>query len=200
MEKVLIYIKHHLGFLWRIVEWVNGSIFFLLFNSKMQKVLQEVISEFISHPIAYRVLIESDAQELANLINSQEAEDLKYFNPHGFDKVSLRKQFKNPAFLMLGSFDGNILIGYFFLRFFANKKCFVGRIIDRPYRGIGIGAVMNRIMYETAWRMGFRCLSTISKNNQLVISAHAKNPSMKVLSELPEDYLLVEFVREKTKL
>ena len=96
---------------------------------------------------------------------------------------------------MMGAFDKERLAGYFFLRFFASKKCFVGRIIDKPYRGKGIGNIMNHIMYQTAWRMGFRCLSTISKNNHAVIRAHAKNTSMVVLKELQNDYLLVEFVK-----
>jgi len=85
-------------------------------------------------------------------------------------------------------------VGYFFLRFFANRKCFVGRIIDREYRGMGIGNGMNRIMYRTAWNMGFRCLSTMSKNNSAVMKAHQKNSSMLVLKELQNDYILVEFI------
>jgi GNAT superfamily N-acetyltransferase len=71
----------------------------------------------------------------------------------------------------------------------------VGRLTDKDYRGIGIGKAMNRIMYETAWRMGFRCLSTISRNNTLVMKAHAENRNMVVLKELAGDYMLVEFVR-----
>jgi len=54
---------------------------------------------------------------------------------------------------------------------------------------------MNNIMYNTAWRSGFRCLSTISKNNKLVMRSHANNKALKVLKTLPNDYLLVEFVR-----
>jgi len=98
---------------------------------------------------------------------------------------------------MMGAFANERLIGYFFLRFFANRKCFVGRLIDADSRGKGIGQIMNNIMYETAWRLGFRCLSTISNNNKAVIGAHAKNPAMVVLKELPNEYLLVEFVRTK---
>ena len=55
---------------------------------------------------------------------------------------------------------------------------------------------MNKIMYETAWRMNFRCLSTISRNNIKVMRAHAKNSAMVVLKELQNDYLLVEFIKE----
>ncbi len=196
MEKILIFIKHHFGFLWKIIEWGNGLLFSFLFRSRLEKVLPAIFRELNGSPVSYRKLIPSDAEGLYELIHSQEGADLEYFQPHKFDIETIRRQFQNRSFLMMGVFDGNSIIGYFFLRFFANKKCFVGRLIDRNYRGKGIGLTMNKIMYETSWRMGFRCLSTISRNNLAVMGAHAKNPTMVVLKELANDYLLVEFVRK----
>jgi hypothetical protein len=197
MEKILIFIKHHFTFLWRIIEFANGYLFSLFYKSRMGTVLQSVFKEVNEPPFSYRCLNLSDAESLEYLINSQKSSDLEYFKPHGFDIHSIRKQFNNPSFLMMGAFDGSKMAGYFFLRFFANRKCFVGRLIDENYRGKGMGPVMNRIMYETSWRMGFRCLSTISRNNTAVIRAHAKNPGMVVLKDLPNDYLLVEFIRQE---
>ena len=72
----------------------------------------------------------------------------------------------------------------------------MGRLIDKDFRGKGIGELMNNIMYTISWNMGFRCLSTISKNNTAVISAHKKNTAMVVIKELSNDYLLVEFVQK----
>ena len=195
MEKILIYIKHHFNFLWKLIEWGNSLLFSLLYKSALEKVLPSIFQELGNSPFSYRRLQVSDVKDLSDMIQSQEDSDLKYFSPHAFDSSALEKQFHNPAFLMMGAFDKERLAGYFFLRFFASKKCFVGRIIDKPYRGKGIGNIMNHIMYQTAWRMGFRCLSTISKNNHAVIRAHAKNTSMVVLKELQNDYLLVEFVK-----
>jgi hypothetical protein len=197
MESILIFIKHHLGFLWKVIEWGNGIIFSLLYKSRMNKVTRMTIDKFGVPPYSYRRLNQSDAEALYELINSQEASDIQYFNPHGFDLNSISSQSQKRAFLMMGAFNGEILAGYFFLRFFANKKCFVGRLIDKEYRGKGLGTVMNDIMYEISWTMQFRCLSTISRNNSAVMRAHAKNPSMIVLMELPNDYLLVEFIRKK---
>ena len=195
MERILIFIKHHFGFLWKIIEWGNGLLFSLFFKSRLGKVLPDIFREFTESPVSYRKLIPSDADGLYELIHSQEEADLEYFKPHKFDIETIRRQFQNVSFLMMGVFDGNSIIGYFFLRFFANKKCFVGRLIDRNYRGKGIGLTMNKIMYGTSWRMGFRCLSTVSRNNLAVMRAHAKNPTMVILKELANDYLLVEFVR-----
>ncbi len=198
MERILIFIKHHLAFLWRIIEWGNGLMFSLFFGSKLDRVLSVVFREFSKPPFLYRELTQADADMLYELINSQEGADLEYFQPHGFDKGSIKKQFRNRSFLMMGVFDENRMIGYFFLRFFANRKSFVGRLIDKGYRGKGIGLIMNDIMYETSWGMGFRCLSTISRSNTAVMKAHSKNQSMKVLKELQNDYLLVEFISKNT--
>jgi len=195
MEKILIFIKHHFRFLWRIIEWLNGIIFSLFHRSKLRKVLPGVIDEFSRPPFSYRKLTSEDTEILFELINTQDPSDLEYFKPHGFDIQSIRKQFKNRSFLMMGVFDKGKITAYFFLRFFANRRSFVGRLIDREYRGKGIGQVMNDIMYETSWRMGFRCLSTISQNNTAVMKAHSRNQSMKVIKKLPNNYLLVEFVR-----
>lgn len=196
MEKILLFIKHHFRFLWNIIEWVNGLIFSLFYRSRLEKVIPGIFDESPGSSFSFKRLVLSDAGSLYSLIEDQEDSDLEYFRPHGFDLRSIKKQFRNRSFLMMGVFNRETMIGYFFLRFFINKKCFVGRLIDKHYRGQGIGLVMNYIMYETSWRMGFRCLSTISKNNTSVMRAHAKNPTMRVLKELQNDYLLVEFTRE----
>ncbi len=197
IERVLIFIKHHLTSLWKIIEWINRFVFSLTYRSKLLKIVPVVISEFSDPPFVYRRLSLSDSDMLWTLINQQPASDLEFFHPHGFELESIKEQLRNSSMLMMGSFDGVKMVGYFFLRFFANKKCFVGRLIDKDYRGKGIGSVMNNIMYQVAWRMKFRCLSTISLNNELIMNAHSKNQNMIVLKKLQNDYLLVEFVRRK---
>jgi hypothetical protein len=197
MEFIFLYIKHHLSFLWRFIEWCNGVIFSLFYRGKMENTIDEVFEDFAIEHVTYKRLNSSNIVALFDLISGQNSADLDYFHPHAFDLNSIGKQLKKPAFLMMGAFSGNKLVGYFFLRFFLNKKCFVGRIIDSEYRGKGIGLIMNKIMYETSWRMGFHCLSTISLNNTLVMKAHSRNPTMVILKKLQNDYLLVEFLKDK---
>ena len=171
----------------------------MLYRKRLLGVLPGIFDEFTLKPYDFRRLHISDINALYDLIIAQDPEDMKYFSPHAFDLASLQKQTSNRAFLMMGTFHKGKLVGYFFLRFFSNRKCFVGRLIDSEYRGKGIGRVMNNIMYGTAWSIRFRCLSTISKNNHAVVRAHKKNQAMIVLKELKDDYLLVEFVRNNEK-
>jgi hypothetical protein len=197
MVKILLYIKHHLPFLWQVVDWLNSFLFRLLHGKKFQRVAGSVISGHQLPGFEFRQITAKDLPALAKLLADQPKERVAFFKPHNFDIKSLEKTFNNPSFLMMSVFDGPRMVGYFFLRCFWNKKCFVGRLIDKLYEGKGIGRVMNQIMYNIGWDSGFKVLSTISKNNQLVIKSHANNQAMKILKELVNDYLLVEFVKEK---
>lgn len=195
MVNILLFIKKHFRFAWFVIEWGNGLLFRVLFKPHREKILRSVLSEIPSSEIAFRKLEDSDMCDLHRLIYSQDKSDLEYFKPHGFGIRSLRIQNRKPAFLMMGAFFQDRMVGYFFLRFFADRKCFVGRLVDNDYRGKGIGKFMNYIMYELAWRMQFQCLSTISRHNSAVMLAHSKNSAMIVRKELQNDYLLVEFKR-----
>jgi hypothetical protein len=194
--RILLYIKHNLKFIWNLIEWVNGLFFKILYGRKFKLIIYDVIREHGLNGYRFKTINAEDLKSLAAFIGKQSPEELTFFKPHEFDYMSLLRVFKNPAFLMMGVFDGEKIVGYFFLRCFWNKKCFVGRLIDKSQRGKGIGDVMNNIMYQIAWQMDFRCLSTISRNNTAVMNAHARNKSMVILKELPDDYLLVEFVKK----
>jgi hypothetical protein len=173
---------------------MNAWLFSLLFGRSFSQSLKWAINEFKLEGYLFRLIESSDIQQLKSLIDRQETGRLTYFNPHKFDLQSLKRVNKNPSFFMMGVFRENQLVGYFFLRCFLNRKCFVGRLIDEPSEGKGIGRIMNKIMYNTAWHAKFRCLSTISKNNHAVMRSHANNEVMKILRELKNDYLLVEFI------
>lgn len=194
LTRILLYIKHNFKFIWRLIDLTNGHIFRLLYSRRINAANEVTLSQYFLEGYKFRRLNKSDLISLFDLFDREKKEYLKYFQPHGFDKTSLIRTFLNRSIIMMGVFEDNKLIGYFFLRCFINRKCFVGRYVSEDYRGKGIGLIMNQIMYNTAWKSGFRCLSTISKKNKLVVSAHAHNKNMKLIRELENDYLIVEFV------
>ncbi len=196
--KVLIHVEHRYPFLWSIIEGINGKIFQLLYGRMFARSIPRSCKEFSGNGYQARQLVCEDLPALRALLARQSPERVAYFHPHGFDERSLMERFLTPCFLMMGVFNGCEMAGYFFLRCFSTRKCFVGRLVDEPYEGKGIGRMMNNIMYDVGWRSGFRVLSTISKHNHRVVRAHAHNEALKVLKELANDYLLVEFVRRET--
>ena len=194
IARILLFIKHRMPWLWIGVDWLNARLYSLLHQKNTAIQVDRAFREFALEGFDFRRLASADLDALHKLLRRQGDERLRYFQPHGFDPDSLKKMLNNPAFLMFGAFRNGSLVGYFFLRCFWNRKCFVGRLIDEPYEGQGIGRVMNQIMYHTAWWSGFRCFTSISRNNKWIMRAHAKNPHATFVTELANDYQLVEFL------
>lgn len=189
-----LYLKNNHPIIWKFIEFVNGKIFNFLYLKRFTAVNSHLLNSQELPPFTFRKLKEEDLEQITILIANLEPVQGAYFEPHLFDLKSLRRVFKNPSFIMMGVFLNSQLVGYFLLRCFINKKCFVGRLVDKEYRGKDIGKKMNEILYHSAWDSGFRCFATISKENDLVLKAHTGNPSMFVMHELDDNYLLVEFV------
>jgi lipopolysaccharide/colanic/teichoic acid biosynthesis glycosyltransferase len=194
LTRILLFIKHRLPFIWRWIDWLNESLFRLLHGKKLSIEAERCFDEFRLKGFVFRALKITDMDALSELLLRQEPARVEHFNPHGFDRYSLEEVCRHRSFLMFGVFEQEKLVGYFFLRCFWNGRCFVGRLIDQPFEKRGIGRVMNQILYHTAWRSGFRCHTTISKDNALVMRSHANNPNVKVLGELANGYRFIEFV------
>ncbi len=196
IARVLLYVKHRLPALWRVIDWLNARLYALLHKKRMAVEVAGVFADFRLDGFEFAPLAVEDLDALEALLQRQGEGRLRYFQPHGFDRSSLGRMFHNPAFLMFGAFREGELIGYFFLRCFWNRKCFVGRLIDEPQEGQGVGRVMNQIMYHIAWRSGFRCLTTISRSNAAIMRSHRNNPHARVVGDLANGFLLVEFVEK----
>lgn len=194
MTRLLLYIKHNLPFLWVCVEWLNTLLFRILHGGKLKRQAEQSFKEFTLEGYAFRMIENRDLQSLRDMILRQANGRLTHFRPHLFEMDALRKVNRNPAFMMFGVFQDDLLVGYFFLRCFWNRKCFVGRLIEESHEKKGIGRVMNQIMYHTAWRSNFRIFTTVSRQNQMIIRSHMNNPTAYFVSELPNDFLLLEFL------
>ncbi|MGY6587750.1 MAG: hypothetical protein ACXIUB_05610 [Wenzhouxiangella sp.] len=193
IARFLLFIKHRMPWLWRMVDWLNAHLYSLLQRKRMAVQCDRAFEEFGLDGFKFRALVGEDIEQLESLLERQGPDRVRYFQPHGFDQSSLQFMLSNPSFLMFGVFRENLLVGYFFLRCFWNRKCFVGRLIDKPFERQGIGRVMNQIMYHIAWRSGFRCMTTVSRDNRDIMRSHEGNPHARVRQELGNGYILIEF-------
>lgn len=164
----------------------------MIYGTRLQREAIRQLEGQQTELIIYRLLDESDLSLLNELLENQELDQVQYFKPHSFDLISLKRVFKNPSFIMMGAFKGNSLAGYFFLRCLINRRCFIGRLVDKKYQRQGIAGRMSDIMYHTAWNSGFRCLTTISKNNKAIYELHEREGNTQLIRKLPDNYVLVE--------
>ena len=197
--RFLLFVKHNLTFVWSMIETVNGLLFQLFFRDNLLKTAEKVCRKYSDTFWELRMLQEDDLKELADFFQKQPDESYLYFKPHGFGEAELSKISKNPAFMMFGVFErmsGNIC-GYFMMRFFANRKCFVGFLVDINARGRGIAGLMGKTMLEISWENNFTALATVSRKNEAAIKAYRKLNNFSVVKELPEDYICIKYEKEK---
>ena len=192
--KLLIYIKHHMSFIWTLVEWCNSILFNLLYGRKLRKILPGLLEEVSFGDFVYKLLTMDDITFLAEFFASQPAEAYKFFNPHGLDEHSLRKRKKDKAFVMIGTFCGSKLVGYCFLRCFFNKQAFRGKIVDQNYQGKGIAKQMGVLTTNICSALGLRLYATISKKNVKSLASSKAVNEVRIIKELEDDYLYVEYL------
>lgn len=200
MEKLFLYIKHHIKILWKFLEFLNRLALSARFGKRLKAVKKKYsrVTDIGEH-FQFRILNSNDLDCLFDFLNSLGKEDLTFFQPHRFDKKALAGILKTPIYIPFGWFSQGRLIGYFFLRLFANKKSFIGRVVAADFQGRGIAKKMARILYRTADEIDFDVFSTISKENLASLYSHKSVNDFEVVKELPNNYMLIKFDRKNIK-
>lgn len=194
MIRFLLWLKSRSSIIWWLIEWFNGVVFGIVFRKRLVNQLNSTLEHNSSGVFSLKMITKSDLNMLESLLKTIEPKHASFFEPHGFSTRNLKVQLKNKGFFMMGVFDHKQLVGYFFLRCGINKKCFLGRYLHPAYRNKGLGNLMNKVLYHSAWNAGFRIFATFSQDNKLVVNAHQKNPYVKHMADLKDNYILVEFV------
>lgn len=196
MTALLLFIKHHLQWVWKIIEALNGAFFRLrypLWKKKATATLAQVTNNVSS--VHWSLVTEEDLPALSTWLLQQSTSAQQYFRPHGFQLQYLQRLWKNPAFLLIkvcSSAPDSRIIGYHFLRCFCIGRAFHGLIVDPQSSGKGIGAQMWRIAYQIAQQQGITLFATISDNNLPSLRSAQKSVVLEVKKLLPQHYRLYQ--------
>lgn len=197
MTALLLFIKHHLQWIWRIIETVNGALFRLRYPRWKDKAAATLSASLDSNKCAveWSLVIKEDLPALSTWLLQQSTSAQQYFQPHGFEVQDLLRLWKNPAFLLIkvcSSAPDSRIIGYHFLRCFCIGRAFHGLIVDPQSSGKGIGAQMWRIAYQIAHQQGITLFATISDNNLPSLRSAQKSVVLEVKKQLPQHYRLYQ--------
>ena len=198
MLKLLKWIKSKLPFLWTMIQWFNGLLIKIFFGKRINTAMQRYLPQKDNNCYDYRLVEHTDLPLLVDLMQRQPEGYDNFFKPHKFDLKTFNRIYKNDAFLMMGVFDGPKAIGYFFVRFFSNKKSFRGYMVDAAYQGKGIAKTMGQIITNISTRSQFRMFATISKYNVKSMAASQAVNELKILEKMDNGDYYVEYL-PKTK-
>lgn len=187
------YIRKHIPIIWRIIELCNRLFVKLIYGNKIDSSVKEALDKYSTEYKIKEIKI-SDAKALELFFKLQPNGFDEFFKPHGFDEESIKETIKNEYIRMFTVNKENKIIGYFFIRFFANGKAFRGKIVDINYRGKGIAKMMGSCVTEIVFKVGFRLMATVSKKNVASINSSRASNKICIIKELENDYIYVEYL------
>lgn len=194
MMRFLLFLKHKCGFVWSSVEFFNSFLFNLLYGKKMKLAIHDVLDNQRSDSYRFALLGKNDAENLCEFFSKQPEEMFKYFKPHDFDIKTINRKITDKAFITIGCFDSDKIIGYCFIRCFFNGKAFRGKIVDANYQGRGIAKKMGAIISAISYSCGLRLYATISKDNLASMNSSKAINEVVVVEELPDNYVYIEYL------
>ena len=192
LYKIAHFLRDKCKWLWNIIEWINGVIFYLRYGKRLKAF------SFTTFPDGYDIVpIKSiPTSDMVTFFEHQPEEAYTYFRPHGLDAKSIKLLQRNKAFLgyVLKDKAGNAIAGYFFNRCFFHGQGFRGRMVDIDYRGRGLGTAMNKILNEVGFGIGLRLFETVSKDNVASYRSAMSASNVKVVKELKHNELYLEIL------
>lgn len=195
LYEVTHFIQAKMPWIWDIVEWGNSEVFAL----QHCKGLNELPSLLEKYTERFTVTVakQRDAEALAKFFTEQPEEAFKFFHPHEFDGKTLKTLINRKSFLMFLVKDGEEIVGYFFLRCFANGNTFKGRIVDVRRRNQGIGKLMGNVINGVVLHLGLRLFTTISPENYASLASAKAVNDIKILRTLENGYYYIECMPKK---
>lgn len=189
------FVKDKLPFLWNCIEFLNEQLFMIRYGRK-QRGVSSILKRYQNEYYIKEVSMD-DLSSLVLFFSVQPQEAFTYFHPHKFDEKTLKKLIKRKSHLMYVVEKDDCVVGYMFLRCFFNGKCFRGKMVDVNWREKGIAVLMGHLSTEIALHLGLRMFGTISKENYASLYSSQSSNEIKVVEELPNNYLYIEYLPKK---
>lgn len=194
LYKIAHILRDKLSWLWNIIEWINGVIFYMKYGKKLKTFSFGTVPE--GYVIASIKEISTD--KLVEFFEHQPEEAFTFFKPHGFDAKSINRLKRNKAFLGYVLLDNSNekIAGYCFNRCYFHGQGFRGRMVDIDYRGKGLGTAMNKILNEVGFGIGLRLFESVSKDNLASYKSAISASNVKVVKELEHNELYLEILND----
>lgn len=177
-------VQARMPWIWDVVELLNASVCGWKIGNRAR--LQGCMIESV------RLADTNDAGRLADFFARQPEDSFRWFRPHAFDEITLRKLLDRKSYIIYVLEEDGEIAGYAFLRCFANGKSFLGKMVDVNHQGKGICTKLCAVGMDIAVKTGFRMFESINKENVGSMKASQKACDVLVVEELDNGDLLIE--------
>lgn len=188
------WVKAKCAFLWDILEWSNSVVFCVLYHEKL-KSIDGCLNAGLRAPYEMQQIQQLDVDKLVDFFAQQPDEAFRFFRPHGFGKRSIHRIVKNKSFLsfvLMETHDGKSkIVGYAFMRSFANGTAYRGYMVDANHRGKGLAKMMGAVLNRVGDTLGLKMYKSISPENIASMKVTQSVCDIEILKTLDNgDYLI----------
>ena len=192
MIRFLVSFKRRFPWVWNRIEELNGVLFRLRYRN-MDRIAGDVLGHVLVASCRFSLLKKEDLEVLKALLVRQGENNLKWFHPHAFDRKTLERLYRNPAFLMMTvTAPDGAMVGYFFLRSFFIGRAFAGLLVDQPWQNQGIGTAIWAACADICHQAGLKMQATISTENKPSMISCQKGTEVLGSRALEDDYIAVK--------
>jgi len=189
------YIQNKMPSVWNLLEQGNSMAFIARHHREMKSI--PIILEEFSGTYKITMVSKEEVHALSQFFEQQPEEAFTFFRPHKFDEKSLLTLVQRKSFLMFLVKTGDNIVGYFFLRCFANGNAFKGRMVDSNHRNQGIAKLMGNVINAIVLRLGLRLFTTISPENYSSLASTKAVHDINIVRILENGYYYIECTPKK---
>ena len=195
-------IKDRMSFLWNGIEYCNSMAFAMRYKKKLVGI-DGIVNDGIPFPYSMRTLAESDVPQLVDFFRKQPVDAFRFFNPHKFDLKSIGKIVRNRSFLAFvlleDSGTGREIVGYAFMRSFANGSSYRGYMVDAGHRGKGLAKTMGLGLNRVGDALGLKMYKSISPCNRASMKVTQAVCDIEILKTLENGDYLIRCMSKETE-
>jgi GNAT superfamily N-acetyltransferase len=197
VERVAYLMKRRLPAVFRLVEYVAVAVVRIRFGARIKaaQAYSRIDGVVGGQSATIRALNNDDLDAAVQFFSCLPDDYFQYFRPHGFSREAFRLVIESRAFLTYGLFLDDKFAGYALLRVLPTGSAFLGLLVSPGCKGLGLGKFLVAYVYWQASVAGLRTRSTISRDNRASLKAHEAVADFKVIAELPDNYIMIEFPR-----
>lgn len=195
MYKLAHILQKYCPWLWLMIEWINGWLFYLRYHKQLREI-RTILTKYQDNFLV-KELERTDVPALERFFKEQPEEAFEYFRPHAFDEKTLRRLAANRSYLAFVVYpkEGvtSPVISYFFVRCYFIGKGFRGYMVDYRYRNRGISKLSARVMTDVARTLGIPTFGTIAPKNIASMRSQGAVNDIRIIEQLDNGDYYVEY-------
>jgi RimJ/RimL family protein N-acetyltransferase len=190
MDHLLRLIKKRIPIVWFAIETINNYLVTIFLGKAKKSIELFVVSLSPPSGIRFKPSKPNDAKRLSLFLQGLGSDDRQYFSPFSFTASRVEAMLRGGGFLFFSAERDGQIVGVFFLRLFFSGRAFLGFVVHRNARGLGIGKSMVFALRKGCLESGVRLFSSVSKHNIPSWKIH-ESCGFRVRKRINEEYMLL---------